>query len=158
MTKLDGARTHLTMSGVGMVTLRDSTECGEMFRAAERLGRDAARTRPPLIETIADDANVKIERFLVRGLTSPPDEYADEPSHEVIILLKGRLVLEYAGRDEKVTLKPGDYAVKGSDEKTRADAIAEDEETEWIKVSYRTSGGSYPDFTGFGERDYSSSS
>lgn len=104
--------------------------------------------RPPVIETLFENKSVKIDRVTARGQVSPPGDFAPEPSYEFIHLLKGKLVLEYKGKSGKVTLKPGDYSVKTPQQRSRADHTAEDEETVWLKVSYRGDRGKYPFFTG----------
>lgn len=104
--------------------------------------------RPPVIETLFENNSVKIDRISARGQISPPGEFAAEPSYEFIQLLTGTLALEYKGQAEKVTLKPGDYAIKTPQQRTRADYTAEDKETVWLKVSYRGERGKYPAFTG----------
>jgi quercetin dioxygenase-like cupin family protein len=110
--------------------------------------RPELRHRPPVIETLFENKNVKIDRVRARGQITPPGEFAPEPSYEFILLLEGQLVLEYDGEPEKRDLRPGDYAIKSPNQKTRADYTAEDEETVYLKVSYRGEHGRYPHFTG----------
>jgi cupin 2 domain-containing protein len=104
--------------------------------------------RPPVIETLAETRSIKIDRITARGQVSPPGDFAPEPSNEFILLLKGQLILEYEGDDHKVTLEPGDFAHKGTDQRTRADYTSEEEETVWVKISYRGEPDRYPLFTG----------
>ena len=111
-------------------------------------GKERLGLRPPLIETLFENKSVKIDRITVHGQISPPGEFAPEPSYEFIQVLKGQLVLEYKGKSQKVNLKSGDFAIKSPQQRTRADYTAEDEETVYVKVSYRGDRGKYPVFTG----------
>ena len=112
------------------------------------LSKEGFRHRPPVIETLFENRSIKIDRVTARGQITPPGEFPPEPSYEFIHLLKGQLVLEYNGEAEKVSLKPGDYAIKAPDQRTRADFTAEDGETVYLKVSFRGQRGRYPVFTG----------
>src|SRR5262245_24579060 len=106
------------------------------------------KDQPPVIATLTENTNVKIDRVTVRGQITPPGEFPDEPSYEFIHVLKGRLVLEYEGVKEKVSLKAGEYAVKRPDQKTRADFSALNEETVYLKVSCQGERGKCPEFAG----------
>ena len=112
------------------------------------LTKEGLRQQPPVIETLFENKTVKIDRITAFGQITPPGEFPPEPSYEFIHLLKGQLILEYEGEAEKVNLKPGSYAIKTPEQKTRADFTAKDEETVWLKVSYRGERGRYPVFTG----------
>ena len=109
---------------------------------------DGSRGRPPVIETLFENTEVKIDRVIAQGQITPPGEFPDEPSHEFIYLEKGKLVLEYEGEAKKVTLTPGHSALKSPVQKTRADFTSEEEDTVWLKVSFRGERGRYPLFTG----------
>jgi quercetin dioxygenase-like cupin family protein len=113
----------------------------------------ALKEQPPVIETLFENTTIKIDRVTVRGHITPKGEFPKEPSFEFIHLLKGQLVLEYEGEREKVRLKPGEHAIKGPDQRTRADFTPVDEETVYLKVSYKGERGRYPAFTGAVGRD-----
>ena len=106
------------------------------------------RDQPPVIETLFENTDIKIDRVTAQGQITPPGEFPNEPSYEFIHLLKGHLVLEYKGQGDKVSLKAGDYAIKTPDQKTRADFTPIDEQTVWLKVSYKGERGRYKAFTG----------
>jgi hypothetical protein len=107
--------------------------------------------RPPVIETLFENDTVKIDRVTVRGQITPEAVFPEEPSHEFIQLLKGNMVLEYKlpdGQTKKVSLRPGDYAMKSPKEKTRADFTPPEEDTVYLKISHAGQPGKYPVFTG----------
>src|SRR5262245_33972682 len=106
------------------------------------------RQQPPVLETLYENKQVKIERVTAFGQISPPGEFAPEPSFEFIHLLKGHLVVEIEGEAEKVNLKPGDYMIKTEKQRGRADYTSVHEETVWLKVSFQGAPGRYPLFTG----------
>ncbi|NHZ36782.1 hypothetical protein [Massilia rubra] len=95
--------------------------------------------RPPIIETLFENEIIKIDRVTVRGQITPPDIFPEEPSHEFIQLIKGHMVLEYKaaeGERKKMSLRPGDFAMKDPKESTRADFTATDEDTVYLKISH----------------------
>ncbi len=120
-------------------------------RAVELLERVASK--PPVLETLFESSDVKIEKVTANGQITPAGDFPDEPSAEFIVLLKGELVLEYQDETETVHLKPGDHAIAGPDQRTRAEFTSEEEETVWIKVSSTGKRGEYPLFTGAVGRD-----
>ena len=107
--------------------------------------------RPPVIETLFESKNVKIDRVIAQGQITPPGESPNEPSLS-IIFAQGPTGVEYEGEHpgdaKKVTLRPGEYAIKSPQQKTRADYTSESEETIWLKVSCVGERGRYPLFTG----------
>ena len=115
-------------------------------RAVELLSR--AAEKPPVLETLFENSDVKIERVTAHGQITPDGDFPDEPSHEFLVLLKGQLVLEYQDETESAKLGPGDFAIADADQRTRADYTSVDEETVWIKVSFAGKPGEYPLFTG----------
>jgi len=106
------------------------------------------RQQPPVIETLFENKQVKIDRITAFGQISPPGEFAPEPSFEFIHLLKGQLVIEIEGEADKVSLKPGEYTIKTQKQRGRADYTSVHEETVWLKVSFQGESGRYPVFTG----------
>jgi hypothetical protein len=61
------------------------------------------------------------------------------------------MILQYderGGEPKKVSLRPGDYAIKSPRERTRADFTAVDEDTVYLKISFVGEPGKYPHFTG----------
>jgi hypothetical protein len=107
--------------------------------------------RPPVIETLFENDVVKIDRITVRGQITPPGVFPDEPSHEFIQVLKGNIVLEYklaGGETKKVSLRPGEFAIKSPKEQTRADFTPPEEDTIYLKISHGGKPGKYPHFTG----------
>ncbi len=112
---------------------------------------DGLLDRPPLIETLFENDSIKIDRITVRGQITPEGEFPDEPSHEFIQLIQGHMVLERRGPNgetQKVSLRPGEFAMKSTEERTRADFTSVNEDTVYLKISHVGKRGRYPLFTG----------
>jgi cupin 2 domain-containing protein len=89
-----------------------------------------------LIEIIAGNDNVKIERIVSRGHSSPDTFWYDQQQDEYVILLKGKAGLLFRDRDDVVVLKPGDYINIPAHVKHRVEWTSRDEETVWLAVHY----------------------
>lgn len=59
-------------------------------------------------ETLFNAGNVKIERIVSRGHTTPDGEYYDQDWNEWVAVIKGTAVLKLIDPDEVVNLKEGD--------------------------------------------------
>jgi cupin 2 domain-containing protein len=61
-----------------------------------------------LFDTLALGSDLRIERIVSRGQSSPLQEWYDEDSDEWVVLLRGAAVIAYQDGSE-VTLGEGDY-------------------------------------------------
>lgn len=86
-------------------------------------------------ETIAESDNIKIERIISDGHTSPPDFWYDQEQNEFVILLKGSAVLEFDD-GSIVEMKEGDYQVIPSHQKHRVSYTDTNVKTIWLAVFY----------------------
>lgn len=89
-----------------------------------------------LIDIIFWKDNVKIERIVSRGHSSPDTFWYDQQQDEYVILLKGKAGLLFQDRDDVVVLKPGDYINIPAHVKHRVEWTSRDEETVWLAVHY----------------------
>lgn len=88
-----------------------------------------------LFETISETDEVKIERIVSRGHSSPEDFWYDQDKNEFVVLLKGEAKLLFEDNKE-VTLKPGDYLTIPAHVKHRIEWTSPDEDTIWLAVFY----------------------
>lgn len=88
-----------------------------------------------LFETISETDEVKIERIVSRGHSSPEDFWYDQDKNEFVVLLKGEAKLLFEDNKE-VTLKPGDYLTIPAHVKHRIKWTSPDEDTIWLAVFY----------------------
>ncbi|HBT83037.1 MAG: cupin [Desulfuromonadales bacterium GWD2_61_12] len=79
---------------------------------------------------------VRIERIVSHGQSSPPGFWYDQPDHEWVLVLKGHGVIEFAdGRT--VTLAAGDTLAIPAGTRHRVAATATDRPTVWLAVFHR---------------------
>ncbi len=89
-----------------------------------------------LIDIISSKNNVKIERIVSRGHSSPDAFWYDQQQDEYVILLKGKAGLLFYDRADVVVLGPGDYINIPAHVKHRVEWTSRDEETVWLAVHY----------------------
>ena len=87
-----------------------------------------------LFTTLLDAAEVRIERIVSHGHSSPEEFWYDQGRHEWVVVLKGaaRLLFE----DEAVEMKAGDFVNIPAHRKHRVDWTTPDEPTIWLAVFY----------------------
>ncbi len=88
-----------------------------------------------VFETLIASDNVKIERIISKGHTSPDTGWYDQDNNEWVIVLKGEAVLTFADGSQ-VTLKAGDYVNITSHQKHKVDWTEPDTETIWLAIHY----------------------
>lgn len=59
-------------------------------------------------QTLLAQPNLKIERIISNGQSSPADHWYEQEQSEWIMLLQGGAGIEFKG-DKAIALKPGDY-------------------------------------------------
>ena len=90
-----------------------------------------------LIETLAENNHVRIERIVSTGHASPNGFWYDQEEHEWVIVLKGEAKFLFKGDDEPVHMKPGDYINIGAHRTHRVEWTSPDEPTVWLAVFYK---------------------
>jgi len=88
-----------------------------------------------IFERLAESDNVKIERIISKGHTSPASGWYDQQQNEWVVLLKGEAVLTFP-ETPSITLKPGDYLTIPAHTKHRVDWTDPNRETVWLSVHY----------------------
>ena len=87
-----------------------------------------------MVTTLLDDANVRIERIVSHGHSSPQGFWYDQDQHEWVVVLKGVARLRF--EDETVEMKPGDFMNILAHKKHRVEWTTPDEPTIWLTVHY----------------------
>lgn len=62
-----------------------------------------------LTETILETSDIKVERIISCGQTTPPGEWYNQNRDEWVLLLSGKAVLLWKENGERITMSPGDY-------------------------------------------------
>ncbi|NAW33435.1 cupin domain-containing protein [Halomonas alimentaria] len=79
--------------------------------------------------------DVRIERIVSRGHTSPEEGWYDQPQHEWVTVLQGRAVLAFASGEE-VELAPGDHLTIPAHRRHRVKWTDPQQATVWLAVHY----------------------
>jgi len=87
-----------------------------------------------LIEKLVDTKDVRIERIVSTGHTSPPGFWYDQPESEWVVVLHGEGVLEF--EDERCCMVPGDYILIPPHRKHRVLSTSMKEPTVWLAVFF----------------------
>jgi cupin 2 domain-containing protein len=90
-----------------------------------------------LIEVIAQSGDVRIERIISRGHSSPDDFWYDQETNEFVLLLKGRAGLVFEGKNEVIIMEAGDCVEIKSHVRHRVEWTAANEDTIWLAVHYK---------------------
>ena len=88
-----------------------------------------------LFETLVSAKNVRIERIVSTGQSSPSDFWYDQDDNEFVIVLQGSAVLEFEGEERVLT--SGSYLFIPSHQKHRVKSTSQSEPTVWLAVFYR---------------------
>jgi len=88
-----------------------------------------------IIDSLLDSENVKIERIISRGHTSPQTGWYDQENSEWVIVLKGSAVLAFTD-GSTVKLKAGDHINIAAHQKHKVSWTDPDTETVWLAIHY----------------------
>ncbi len=89
-----------------------------------------------LIEVLASSENVRIERIISRGHTSPKDFWYDQDQNEFVLLLKGKAELEFSDPSKTIMLDEGDLLIIPAHQRHRVSWTRPEIETIWLVVNY----------------------
>ncbi len=87
-----------------------------------------------LIETILSKPNVRIERIVSQGQSSPEDFWYDQEQSEFVVLLQGAARLRFD--DGEVEMKPGSFINIPAHKRHRVEWTSPDEQTIWLAIYY----------------------
>ncbi len=89
-----------------------------------------------LVEVLAENKHVRIERIVSTGQASPDGFWYDQEEAEWVVVLKGKAKLLFEGDDEPIHMKPGDFVNIPAHKKHRVEWTTPDEPTVWLTVFY----------------------
>mgnify|MGYP000565376680 CR=1 FL=1 len=78
--------------------------------------------------------NVRVEKIVSNGQTTPSQEWYDQDENEFILLLEGDAVIEF--KDKEVTLLKGDYLIIEKHIRHRVKYTNTSKPTVWLAVFY----------------------
>ena len=88
-----------------------------------------------IFDTLLQNQNIKIERIISYGQTSPAGFWYDQEENEFVLLLDGEAKIEF--EDKNVTLKKGDYLLIPKHKKHRVSYTLPNKSTVWLAIFYK---------------------
>jgi cupin 2 domain-containing protein len=80
--------------------------------------------------------NLRIERIVSTGQSSPPDFWYDQPDAEWVLVLQGEALLRFEDEDDARRLKAGDFVEIAAHRRHRVDWTDPTQPTIWLAVHY----------------------
>ena len=88
-----------------------------------------------VFETLFEADNIRIERIISHGHSSPKEGWYDQEENEWVIVLEGSATLAFAQREVK--LKKGDFLNIKAHEKHKVIHTAQNQKTVWLAIFYK---------------------
>jgi cupin 2 domain-containing protein len=85
-------------------------------------------------DRLVDGPNLRIERIVSTGQSSPPGFWYDQPDDEFVVLLAGAARLRFEPGDVVLDLKPGDWVEIPAHVRHRVEETQADPPTVWLAV------------------------
>lgn len=98
-----------------------------------------ASLKSEVFDDLVCSPDVRIERIISKGHTSPTDGWYDQDENEWVILLDGRALIEFEN-GEIAALERGDYLNIESHCKHRVSWTDPERVTVWLAVFYKNQG------------------
>ena len=89
-----------------------------------------------VVEVLAENQHVRIERIVSTGQASPDGFWYDQEEAEWVVVLKGEAKLRFEDDEEPIHMKAGDYINIPAHRKHRVEWTTPDEPTVWLTVFY----------------------
>ncbi len=89
-----------------------------------------------IFSELAQSKNVRIERIISKGHSTPEAGWYDQEENEWVVVLKGEAIISFEN-DREVNLTPGEYINIPAHKKHRVTWTKPDTETIWLAVHYK---------------------
>lgn len=106
----------------------------EQTEQANLFANISANLHQELIETILSKPNVRIERIVSQGQSSPEGFWYNQDQSEFVVLIQGAARLRFD--DGEVEMKPGSFIDIPAHKRHRVEWTSPDEQTIWLAVHY----------------------
>jgi cupin 2 domain-containing protein len=106
-----------------------------MSKAANLLENVPKGLPEEVFGVLAQGPGTRIERIVSHGHASPPGFWYDQETHEWVMVLQGRAVLEFED-GERIEMRPGDWVDIPAHRRHRVTWTTPDEPTVWVAVHY----------------------
>ena len=87
-------------------------------------------------DTLVSMSNVRIERIISYGHTTPPGDWYDQPQYEWVLLVSGKATLRFKDDPTLHFLVKGDFIEIAPHRQHRVEATHPTEPTVWLAVHY----------------------
>jgi len=88
-----------------------------------------------IVEILAENKNVRIERIISTGQSSPPEFWYEQEENEFVLLLSGEAELEF--EDKIISMKSGDYLIIPAKQKHRVKSTSNNTHSVWLAIFYQ---------------------
>ncbi|MGQ9642571.1 MAG: cupin domain-containing protein [Ignavibacterium sp.] len=88
-----------------------------------------------IIETILTHNNIRIERIISKGQSSPEDFWYDQTENEWILVLAGKAMIKFE-EESIITLHKGDYLLIPANQKHRVEWTDPEQHTIWLAIFF----------------------
>jgi cupin 2 domain-containing protein len=95
--------------------------------------------REEIFETILENNDLKIERIISEGQSTPTNQWLDQEWDEWVVLLLGSTGILFEGDNAPITMKPGDYLFIPAHTKHRVEWTDGKEKTIWLAIHMKKS-------------------
>ena len=106
------------------------------MKAENLLDNLPAHLPEELLTTIFQANNLRIERIVSQGHTSPPGFWYDQEENELVIVLEGGATVQFEGGAEPVELRRGSYLNVPAHTRHRVAWTNANEKTVWLAIHY----------------------
>ncbi|MCX6152092.1 MAG: cupin domain-containing protein [Ignavibacteriales bacterium] len=90
-----------------------------------------------IFESLLEKENIRIERIVSTGQSSPDGFWYEQEMNEWVILLKGSASILFESEEEERLLTTGDYIYIPAQVKHRVNWTDKNQETIWLAVHFR---------------------
>ena len=88
-----------------------------------------------LMETLAEGENIRIERIISRGHTTPENKWYDQEESEFVLLLKGKAKIMFE-KEGEISMQKGDWLVIPAHSRHRVTYTSTEEEAIWLTAFF----------------------
>jgi cupin 2 domain-containing protein len=96
-----------------------------------------ARLAQEEITTLMSAPDLRIERIVSRGQSSPPGFWYDQPQAEWVIVLAGCALVRFEGDSAPMRMEPGDHVHIPAHRRHRVEWTDPAQATVWLAVHHR---------------------
>jgi cupin 2 domain-containing protein len=93
-----------------------------------------------LLEALWQAPGLRVERIVSRQHASPPGFWYDQETDEWVLLVAGGAGLRIEGREDVLTLRPGDHVLLPAHRRHRVEWTDPQRDTVWLAVHARPPG------------------